>query len=85
MNTCELCDGEEWTKLPTMSHIRSGAGASTFNGGILVTGGLDGYLRLSSTEMFTYGTWKPGPELPSAMAYHCQLNTKDGVILAGRL
>ena len=57
---------------------RTGAGSSSDYDRWIVTGGL-GYQddeRLTSTEIFTGGSWTQGPPLPWHMEYHCQIRIK---------
>ena len=51
----------------------------------MVTGGFDGSKWLSSTEIFSGGQWTDGPALPVRMGEHCQVTSRDGVIVAGKL
>ena len=66
-----------------MKNKRSYAAASLTENRVMVTCGWDGNTWLSSTEIFTGGSWEDGPELPVKMVQHCQVTSRAGVVVAG--
>ena len=84
-STCRTLERGFWTPKPGMKHKRSAAAASIIKeGGMLVTGGQnEEYLDISSTELFKDGEWTEHSNLPVKMAFHCQVTTDSGVIVAG--
>ena len=85
-SSCHLLDEGTWRSQPSMKTKRSSAAASlTEDGKMMVTGGWDGNSYQSSTEIFSGGKWRDGPELPLKMCGHCQVLSNAGVIVAGEL
>ena len=70
--------------MASMREKRSSAAASVVNDAWLVTGGLDGSDRVSSTEILQGGGWVAGPGLPVEMRSHCQVTVGQGVVVTGR-
>merc|ERR1712129_684298 len=72
-----------------MLEKRMAAASSIWPGhGLLVTGGSshDDDAGLSSTEYLSAsGQWTPGPVLPEAMVWHCQVTAGSDVIVTGGL
>ena len=83
--SCHTLEEEGWSIRPNMKYKRSHATASMMAEGWMVTGGHDGSKWLSSTEIFTGGQWTDGPALPVEMGAHCQVTSRDSVIVAGKL
>ena len=83
--SCHTFEEEGWNSRPNMKYKRSQAAASMMAEGWMVTGGWDGSNDLSSTEIFSGGQWTDGPALSVQMAAHCQVTSRDGVIVAGKL
>ena len=70
-------DGK-WEAEAGMLEPRTGAGSSSDYDRWIVTGGL-GYQddeKLTSTEIFTGGSWTNGTSLPWHLEYHCQIRIK---------
>jgi len=85
-SSCHTLEEEGWSSRPSMKYKRSSAAASMMDEGWMVTGGwLYGSNYLSSTEIFSGGQWTDGPALPVGMGEHCQVTSRDGVIVAGKL
>ena len=78
-SSCHTLEEEGWNIRPNMKYKRGYAAASIMDEGWMVTGG-----GLSSTEIFTGGQWTEGPALPVEMYEHCQVTSRDGVIVAGK-
>merc|ERR1712086_1107615 len=80
--------GGRWLPEPGMLEKRAYAASSYWPGhGLLVTGGRNGYVTLSSTEYLStssaHGQWTPGPDLPEGIAGHCQVTAGPDVIITG--
>ena len=85
-SSCHTLEEEGWNIRSNMKYKRRRAAASMMDEGWMVTGGYAGFAnRLSSTEIFTGGHWTDGPALPVGMSYHCQVTSRDGVMVAGML
>jgi len=84
-SACYSLTGTTWTQEPGMLEKRVGAASSLWPGhGLLVTGGFNGNVRLSSTEYLSAtGQWTPGPVLPVEMHSHCQVTAGSDVIITG--
>ena len=79
-----LDHGRWWLQQPLITG-RYIAGASMSPAGILVTGGEDASgTPLSSTEVLTGEGWVAGPDMPVAVAEHCQVSVGSRVYVAGR-
>ena len=53
--------------------------------GIIITGGYDASdTRLRSTEVLTGEGWLAGPDMPVAVASHCQVSVGSRVYVSGR-
>ena len=64
----------EWDYAGAMARKRTRATAVTMGGGgakMLVAGGTDGGELLPSTEIYSGGSFTPGPEMPTALAHQC--------------
>ena len=56
---------DRWIEMPDMPTVREHAGCVAFGEtGLWVLGGQDGATKHTSTDIFTLGKWKSGPELP---------------------
>jgi len=86
-STCYSLTGSSWKKEPGMLEKRVGAASSLWPGqGLLVTGGFNGNVRVSSTEYLSAsGQWTPGPVLPVEMHSHCQVKAGSDVIITGNI
>jgi len=80
--------GGKWLPVRGMQEKRAYAASSYWPGhGLLVTGGRNGYVTLSSTEYLStfYGERTPGPVLPEEIAGHCQVTVGPDVIITGNI
>ena len=80
--------GGRWLPVRGMQEKRAYAASSYWPGhGLLVTGGRNGYVTLSSTEYLStfYGERTPGPVLPEEIAGHCQVTVGPDVIITGNI
>ena len=80
-------ENNEWVSSASMNSVRSYAAAVQLPGGkILVTGGYNGSLDHSSTEMLTEDGWESNiPSLPVPIAQHCiiTVNSTTVMVLGG--
>ena len=84
LSSCYSLQGATWQEEPGMITARSGAGASSGPGGILVTGGFGSEGYLATSEVFRDGTWIEGPSLPAGIEGHCQVQRGEDIYIVGR-
>ena len=92
---CYALHGTRWEEQSSLSVPRHTAGGSRWMGGWLVTGGMDGNTRHTSSELYTGGSWTAGPVLDTTtfwsssglngLSHHCQVTVGSKVIVAGQL
>ena len=76
------CHVVGWSRLTTLYTARYDHASVELNGGLWVTGGLDGRNRLSSTEMVHGdGSVVHGAAIPSKRYGHCMVDLLDGRIM----
>jgi len=85
MTTCWMLETGGWVD---MQHYidRTEAAASGFGTAWLVSGGTltaYPYTVLSTTQVFSEDLWRDGPQMPHAVAYHCQVEMDGAVYVIG--
>ena len=82
---CYTMDKGEWQ--PTKDNLKTarwGHGSSNIGNAILITGGDNGQYLASTEIMHPDGKITPGPELPQARRYHCQLSYEQITFIIGK-
>merc|ERR1712183_884380 len=82
-SSCYLLVERVWTPVHTMMYARYTAAISLTTRGLLVSGGHTGSGLTNTTELFSSGSWVPGPSLPIALWAHCQVTSGEVTIVAG--
>jgi len=85
MSTCWMLETGGWVD---MQHYidRTEAAASGWGTAWLVSGGTltaYPYTMFSTTQVFSEDTWRDGPQMPHAVAYHCQVEMDGAVYVIG--
>lgn len=68
-----------------MAQKRSSAAASMTPAGMIVTGGRDDNGDTQATTEYYSGQWVRGPDMPVAIAGHCQVTVDTSVIVTGNI
>ena len=88
---CWSLQGGEWSRESDMTTPRYGAGSSSSATGWFLTGGLSDRNGvetgpiLQSTELLVNGAWSQRPDLPSPLAYQCQVQVGQTVYIIGNV
>ena len=85
---CKSLSAGKWGDFPNMTFKRAWASASNSSSGLFVTGGGDASNNrmVNTTEVFdiSENRWRAGPELPTTLIEHCQLQVGDTVFVMGK-
>ena len=87
-DNCYLYSKEEkaWaTYIQTISSTVYYASSISLSNALLVTGGYDGYSKLTvntTNLVFTNGTIKNGPNMPKGLRHHCMASMYGGKVAA---
>ena len=80
---CYLMENGKWKLSGNLQTARRHHGASNIGNSIWITGGFNGR-KLASTEIIhSDGKITPGPDLPEARWYHCQLSYEQSTFIIG--
>ena len=80
---CHTLSATGWVKTASLVAPAEFAAASQSPTGLMVTGGLSGNDRLSTTQIFDGETFTLGTDIPVKTSSHCQVYTGTAVYIAG--
>ena len=81
---CYLMENGEWKLSGKLQTARIHHGASNIGNSIWITGGWSNNDRVASTEIIhSDGKITPGPDLPEARRWHCQLSYEQSTFIIG--
>ena len=82
---CYTLNNGVWQlNIENLQTARNGHGASNIGDAIWITGGWSSNGRLASTEIiYSDGKITPGPDLPEARSYHCQITYEQTTFIIG--